>query len=527
MRISFKKYLITTLSMLLVFATAACERDDDPTGHTVTFETYGGTSVETLTGLQAGEEVTLEEPDKPDHLFIGWQDDEGTWFHERMTVNRNHILHARYEAVSDVFEFDIVENEHVDDDVTITQYSGDATRLRLPETIDGMLVRRIGTKAFEASAVEHLLLPKSAMVFAHSAFAGADALKTMSFYGNYAGYAYRNLPSQLTYDILDSYEDVCVVVDEGSEPYEKVYADGCPIHKMLAKTDEIIGPGGDVYYGYEVIIDFAHYDTPMPFSWSTGVFANSTLKRIEVPSRLKHLNMMAFIDAEHLEAVEVKEGNAWFTSVEGILYDDAMEILYVYPPAREHEAYTLPASVETVHQEAFAIVPNPSLQRILVEEDHPHFTAKDGVLYDFDQQTLHVYPPGKTDASFDVPASVNTLDFYAFAHTTHLRDIRLNDGLETIRLRAFYGSGIEALTVVATVSEVGTQAFYDAERLETVVFERNLIEDPWSLGGTLFAQNHPDLTVYVPDESRDAYLAETHLQSLDPSRIRPVSELQD
>lgn len=87
-----------------------------------------------------------------------------------------------------------------------------------------------------------------------------------------------------------------------------------------------------------------------------------------------------------------------------------------------------------------------NLTAITVDASNLQFADRDGVLYDKGGLYLYVYPAGKTDAEYDIPASCTT-----------------------IGAKAFYGAvNLKAITVPATVTDIGAQAFSGCNNLEEI-----------------------------------------------------------
>ena len=87
-----------------------------------------------------------------------------------------------------------------------------------------------------------------------------------------------------------------------------------------------------------------------------------------------------------------------------------------------------------------------NLTAITVAASNLQFADRDGVLYDKGGLYLYVYPSGKTDVEYDIPASCTT-----------------------IGAKAFYGAvNLKAIAVPATVTDIGAQAFSGCNNLEEI-----------------------------------------------------------
>lgn len=86
----------------------------------------------------------------------------------------------------------------------------------------------------------------------------------------------------------------------------------------------------------------------------------------------------------------------------------------------------------------------------------------------------------------------------AFNNTKNLRGIDLPDNLITIRDRAFLGSGIESITIPATVTSIEANAFKDCTNLKTVYFEGTTL--PTIAAGAFNKTSGEVITFYVKNE---------------------------
>ncbi len=140
------------------------------------------------------------------------------------------------------------------------------------------------------------------------------------------------------------------------------------------------------------------------------------------------------------------------------------------------------------------------LQQILVAEENPVYSSLDGVLLSKDRRLLIVYPAGKTEESYKVPAGVTAIHDHAFFDCDNLLSVILPDGLVTLGQEAFSDcDGLLELTLPATVQQIGQEAMYDCDRLTTIHFGGT--QEQWKAisKGYLWDANTPDITVSCTD----------------------------
>ena len=126
--------------------------------------------------------------------------------------------------------------------------------------------------------------------------------------------------------------------------------------------------------------------------------------------------------------------------------------------------------------------------------------------------------------NINIPSTVTKIDHSVFKGCTSLTAVDLHSKIVSVSWYAFQGSGIESITLPASVTEIGNYAFQNCTSLTSVTF--NSVQPPILMNGntdysTVFKDCRGDLTIYVPDESVDAYKA---VWSVYEAKIKPISE---
>lgn len=142
---------------------------------------------------------------------------------------------------------------------------------------------------------------------------------------------------------------------------------------------------------------------------------------------------------------------------------------------------TISSNVTEIGDESFGNCIN--LTAFNVVEDHPIFSAEDGVLYNKDKIALIKYPQGKK-GEFTIPNSVIYIRKYAF------RDC----------------NGLTALTIPSSVTNIGEYAFTDCSGLTSIICEA---VTPPTLDSyySIFSNVDKSIPLYVPAQSIEAYKA--------------------
>ncbi len=113
-------------------------------------------------------------------------------------------------------------------------------------------------------------------------------------------------------------------------------------------------------------------------------------------------------------------------------------------------------------------------------EGNAYFSLVDGVLFNADKTELLMYPAKKADETYTVPAGVTTLCEFSFGSAENLKTINISDDVTTIGSRCFYISSLETVNFGANVDSIESTAF-EGTSLKTVVLPEKLTEIPYGL----------------------------------------------
>lgn len=205
------------------------------------------------------------------------------------------------------------------------------------------------------------------------------------------------------------------------------------------------------------------------------------LREVTIPASVREIGGGPFADCKDLTEIKLAPGNQHYAVVDGILYTIDKKQIVQYPAGKSGTTFALPTSVTTVGQQAFSgalelsslqlhegvetieelafarchklqtmqipaktvtIGDSPchdclALTAIEVSPQNAHYSSLDGVLYDKALTTLIQYPAGKSDRSFRVPESVQTIAIYGFFDNFYIESVELPEGLRAIHDLAF------------------------------------------------------------------------------------------
>ncbi len=114
-----------------------------------------------------------------------------------------------------------------------------------------------------------------------------------------------------------------------------------------------------------------------------------------------------------------------------------------------------------------------SLKEILVEDGNAFFFSDNGVLYNAEKTTLVVYPVNREDTAYTVLSTVTVIEEKAFENNTKLVEVILPNGLVEIKYSAFsYATALTTVVIPNTVELIDENAFGGCSSLTNLSFEK-------------------------------------------------------
>ncbi|MBQ3343572.1 MAG: leucine-rich repeat protein [Kiritimatiellae bacterium] len=391
---------------------------------------------------------------------------------------------------------------------------GGITNIVFPEGIAS-----IGTHAFQNTAIEDIALPSSVTNVGTFAFAGCDGVKSISIpvglrkindfaFSGQTKVTSATLPSctALSKFLPDSLSTIrtITIADGETEIVDDAFA-GCTALESIRIPDTVQKIGQNAFR------DCTH------------------LTSVLIPSTANVVWYNAFDGCLRLHEIVVGDGNASYSSEDGVLFDNRSQarLLTRCPEAIATKDYSIPDGVGRVGGYSFqdcagienvaipASVTNigtrafrncSSLTAFEVADENPAYKSIDGVLFTKDGRTLLRFPPAKS-GHYDIPDGVETIAMYAFEGCgrlssllfgadvkyiesrafdgcTFLAQAVLNDGLKRIDDYAFNGcTSLAALTIPESVTSLGEGVFDSCDQLESLSVPENIAVKPKGIGG--------------------------------------------
>ncbi|MBQ6019985.1 MAG: leucine-rich repeat protein, partial [Clostridia bacterium] len=159
-----------------------------------------------------------------------------------------------------------------------------------------------------------------------------------------------------------------------------------------------------------------------------------------IPADVNAIAEHALTGALGVEKYAVDPQNTSFKADSvGALYDFEKTELIAYPPASEKTVFELPSNVRTVRPDAFYGSGNLTA----VTARSMYYKDKDGVLLTGDKLTLVVYPGGRADAAYALPANLQYIADGAFSGVRNIAKLTLPVSLVSIGEGSFWGASFD------------------------------------------------------------------------------------
>jgi len=231
------------------------------------------------------------------------------------------------------------------------------------------------------------------------------------------------------------------------------------------------------------------------YEWS------SYIRNIRITEGITSVEMDAFLSATDLVSIEigkdvasfgsiineievfyVADGNAYYSAVDGILFDKDQTTILGYPAKTLSSVYSIPDGVSEIGKSAFSHCENLAT-----------ITIPDGITTIGSQAFFEC----KSLKAVEMPDSVTALDGVGtFSGSALLTTIRLSENISEIPYNAFSECvSLKNITIPGKVAVIREAAFRGCEALESVTFAG----DAPSLASECFLNT--ETTAYYPDNN--------------------------
>ena len=330
--------------------------------------------------------------------------------------------------------------------IAIIKYNGSEKHIDLTSLNLGGNIVNIGGAAFAYSTVESIALPETLTTIQAEAFYGS-ALQSVSIPSS-VQFIGRSAFADTPLETLTFEADSSLAVIERSAFENTKRLQGVSLPASLKTL-------GSLAFKNSGISSLTFEEGIALTEISEEAFAYTGITSLVLPNGIKTIGESAFRETTRLKTVAF--GNA----------DDLMIMSNAFYHAGLTELH-IPANVSYLGEYAFVALPN--LQSYSVDESNPLYRAVDGLLLSKDGRKLIAAPAGRT-GSLTVPTGVEIIGFGAFEDSRLTRIAFLdNANILSFGYRAFYASSITEMHIPASVVTIDYYAFAMCKSLTRVTF---------------------------------------------------------
>ena len=388
------------------------------------------------------------------------------------------------QANSDIAATDFTYTLDENGVASISGYEGSSTRITIPAVIDGHPIREIGYACFQQSPdLESVIIPEGVREISMYAFAECPQLKEVSLPQSLRTIDNNAFMSSglLTVRIPDGVNKIgdyifanCNDLKEAwlpssSEIIEDNCFSGCLNLETVHIPDSIHYIYRDAFAGCSNLKDV---DLPKELlGLQTGAFKDCTsLEIIIIPQKTHYIDEGVFSGCTSMRQFLVEPENPYYTSLNGVLYNKEMTVLFSYPCGDGNDFFQMPDSVWVIKESAFR--KNNNLKKIIMSTSlndiGPYAfegcSSLETVIFNTGSTAMLIEKDAFANctnlSNVQTPYNLYTVSPGVFSGCTSLKSMRFHDGTHQIQYDAFKDSGLQLIELPLTVEDVGNLFWY-------------------------------------------------------------------
>lgn len=291
-----------------------------------------------------------------------------------------------------------------------------------------------------------------------------------------------------------------IPVEYGGVPVAKISAGAASLFYSSNKITEYSVDEENQYFSNDEYGVLYNYDKTeliyYPQASLTTIF--------ESPATVEKVGDYAFKGAINLEEINFSEG---LESIGSFAFWSCSNLKSVYLPeglltiadsafwsCYKLESISLPKSLQKIGSNAFKGC--NGLANFFVDPENEVFSNdENGVLYNKEKTVLYNYPANSTSTEFTVPSSVTSVSSAAFANTSNIKNIVIENNVIQIGNSVFQNSSVESISLSESLTAIPDYTFDGCENLSQV----NIPDSVTSIGVAAFRNCTSIQKIVLPD----------------------------
>ena len=343
-----------------------------------------------------------------------------------------------------------VENK----EVTITEYSGIATDVTVPESIRGMPVVAIDTNAFcNCITMKSLTIPDSVIEIGGLAFFDCHSLEKITLGRGIReiGFSPFSNCDNITYN---EYENGNYVGTADNPYFALVSVSSEKIESFTLHPDTVIVCGSAIQ-GCYLLRELVFPEGVI----SIGDFAVqycSSLEKVSIPKSVEWIGLDILGACDSLREIVVSEENAYFKSEDGNLFSRDGTRLIKYAVAQKGTSYHIPNGTVVIESYAF--------------KEAKHLTEV--VFSDSVEEIGHwAFLSCENLQSIHFGNALKKIDGQAFGYCASLTEIIIPDSVEELSYSVFSNcTKLESAVIGSGVVRMDSEVFSNCDALSNITF---------------------------------------------------------
>lgn len=457
-----KTKVICLFALFFLLFLSSCTKDSKIT---ITFDSNGADSVESIVYDGSGEFTIPEAPFKDGYIFDGWYIDNGTFlikFTENFLIDKpsddDFTVYANWKLQNNTITFD------TNGGTSIAPLSVEAGATIIAPTNPVRKDFIFAGWYMDLDSVESYafsIMPSSSIIL-YADWATKDLIYTLIDDDSAYEVSVPQLPGLVNLQIPKKHQGKIItkIANSGFSGLNGL--------KDIIIPNTVVSIGGNAFMGCEELV------------------------QINISEFITEIGEAPFFRCGNLKSINVDLNNQNYKSIDGVLFSKSGDQLINYPAGRIENSYTINSDVVIIGAYAFGFSIN--ISEIIIG---------DGVT----TIKSHAFYECWNLESIIIPDNVTTVEMYIFRNCVFLNEVTLGTGLTELSAYMFNRCiRLHSIILPENIEYIGYGAFYDCTELNSVYINKKS-EDGLITGALfMFAETPSYLVIYVPDvKTKDEY----------------------